>query len=365
MKKPIYLIALLVAILGFWSCENDDDDPVLVSKLEVKEFTSEALLNNPIGNPDVRKMQVYLPKGYDPSNAKKYPVVYLLHSLPFTEESFISPETWDPWIGGASPFQTYPDFPENGFKNWIDGLIDSGLIDPMIIVMPNAESMYGFSWYSNSELNGGFEDYIVNDLVSFIDSNYRTFANKDGRAVIGVSQGGYGAVKIGMQHPDKFGVIAGHSGMLYLDGILTWGQLLLDENPDGFVGPHPDKFLTSAMYSMSAAWSPNMNNPPFMVDLPFAYPSGAIIPTVRDRMLKHDVFTMLDTYLDNMKSLNGIFIDCGELDELGMTGIVNAFCLKMDAMGVEHTYETFNGGHFDQLYSRLERSLTFVSEKMN
>ena len=172
MKKPIYLIALLVAILGFWSCENDDDDPVLVSKLEVKEFTSEALSNNPIGNPDVRKLQVYLPKGYDQSNAKKYPVVYLLHSLPFTEESFISPETWDPWIGGASPFQTFPDFPENGFKNWIDGLIDSGLIDPMIIVMPNAESMYGFSWYSNSELNGGFEDYIVNDLVCFIDSSY-------------------------------------------------------------------------------------------------------------------------------------------------------------------------------------------------
>ena len=365
MKKPIYLIGLLVALLGFWSCEDDNDDPVSASKLELNEFTSEALMNNPIGNSELRKMQVYLPKGYDDSSVKKYPVVYLLHSLPFTEEAFITPETWDPWIGGASPFKVYPDFPENGFKVWIDGLIDSGLIDPMIIVMPNAESSYGFSWYSNSELNGGYEDFIVNDLVKYVDSKYKTFANKDGRAVIGVSQGGYGAVKIGLLHADKFGVIASHSGMLYLDGILTWGPLLIAENPDGFVGPHLDKFLTSAMYSMCAAWSPNMTNPPFMVDVPFAFPSGAIIPDVRDRMLKHDVFTMLDTHMDDMKSLNGVFIDCGDQDELGMTGIVDAFCMKMNAMGVEHTYETFNGGHFDNMYSRLERSLTFTSQKMN
>ena len=361
----MYLVGLLVALVGFWSCEDDNDEPVLVSKLEVKEFTSAALLNNPIGNTEVRKVQVYLPKGYDESSTKKFPVVYLLHGLPFTEESFTSQEAWDPWIGGTSPFQSYPDFPENGFKNWIDGLIDSGQMKPMIIVMPDSESVYGFSWYSNSELNGGFENYIANDLVNYVDSNYRTLANKNGRAIIGFSQGGYGAVKIGMLHADKFGVIAGHSAMLYLDGILQWGPLLIAENPDGFEGPHPDKFLTSAMYSMSAAWSPNMNNPPFMVDLPFAYPSGAIIPTVRDRMYKHDVFTLLDTHMDDMKSLNGIFIDCGDLDELGMTGIVGAFCSKMDAMAVEHTYETFNGGHFDQLYSRLEKSLVFSSNKMD
>jgi len=365
MKKLIYLVGLLVALVGFWSCEDDNDEPVLVSKLEVKEITSAALLNNPIGNAEVRKMQVYLPKGYDESSTKKYPVVYLLHGLPFTEESFISPDTWDPWIGGTSPFQAYPDFPENGFKNWIDGMIDSGQIEPMIIVMPNAISAYGFSWYSNSELNGGFEDYIVNDLVNFIDSSYKTFANKDRRAVIGFSQGGYGAVKIGMLHADKFGVLASHSGLLYLDGILSMGQIIVAENPDGFVGPHPDKFLTSAMYSMSAAWSPNMNNPPFMVDLPFAYPSGAIIPAVRDRMLKHDVFTMLDTHMDDMNSLNGIFIDCGALDELGMTPMVDAFCQKMDAMAIDYTFESFQGGHFTDMYSRLQRSLAFVSDKMD
>jgi len=365
MKKPIYLIGLLVAILGFWSCENDDDEPVLVSKLEVKEITSSALLNNPIGNPDVRKMQVYLPKGYDESNSKKYPVVYLLHGLPFTEESFVSPETWDPWIGGTSPFKTYPDFPQESFKQWIDQLIESGTVKPMIIVMPDAANIYGFSFYSNSILIGGFEDYIVNDIVNFIDSNYRTFANKAGRAVIGFSQGGYGAVKIGMLYPDKFDVIASHSGLLYMDGILSMGDLLIAENPGGFIGPDKDKFLTSGLYAMSSAWSPNLNNPPWFVDLPIDWVSGAIIPSVREKWMEHDVFTLLDKHSESLKSLNGVFIDCGTLDELGFTPMVDAFCQKMEAMAIDHTYESFEGGHFTHMYSRLERSLAFVSEKMD
>lgn len=366
MKKPIYLIALLVAILGFWSCENDDDEPVLVSKLEVKEFASEALLNNPIGNPDVRKMQVYLPKGYDQSNTKKYPVVYLLHGLPFTEESFVSTESWDPWIGDSSPFKIYPDFPQESFKQWIDQLIESGKVKPMIIVMPNASNVnYGFSFYTNSILTGGFEDYIVNDLVNYIDSNYRTSANKDGRAVIGFSQGGYAAVKFGMLHPDKFGAIASHSGLLYIDGILSMGDIIIAENPGGFDGPDMAKFLTTGMYAMSSAWSPNLNNPPYMVDLPIDWDSGTIIPSVREKWLEHDAFTMLDKYHESLKSLNGVFIDCGTLDELGMTLMVDAFCQKMEAMTIDHTYESFEGGHFTHMYSRLERSLAFVSEKMN
>ena len=365
MKKLMYLIGLLVAIIGFWSCENDNDDPVLVSKLEAREFTSESLSNNPMGNSELRRMQVYLPKGYDESSFKKFPVVYLLHGLPFTEEAFITPETWDPWIGGASPFKTYPDFPQESFKQWLDQLIETGAVRPMIIVMPDASSGYGFSFYSNSILIGNFEDYIVNDVVNFIDSNYRTFSNKDGRAVIGFSQGGYAAVKFGLMHPDKFSVIASHSGLLYLDGMLSMGDVVIAENPLGFVGPDQEKFLTSGLYAMSSAWSPNLNNPPFMVDLPFDWNSGAVIPSVREKWMEHDVFSMLDEYHDSLRSLNGIFIDCGELDELGFTPIVGAFCTKMDAMSIDHTFESFQGGHLTHVYSRLERSLAFVSEKMD
>ena len=366
MKNLIVLIRFFIAIILLQSCADDSDEPVLLSQLEVREFTSISLMNNHMNNSEIRKMQVYTPKGYDQNNSNRYPVVYLLHGLPFSEESFVSKSTWDDWVGGTSPFQSYPDFPEEGFKNWIDGLIESGKIDPMIIVMPNAaNNNYGFSFYTNSLLNGGFEDYIVNDLVKYMDSHYRTIANKDGRAVIGFSQGGYAAVKFGMTHSEIFGVVAGHSGLLYLDGMLSLGAMISAENPDGNVVPDPNKFFTSAMFAMSSAWSPNINNPPFMVDLPFLFPSGDVIPEVRNRWLEHCTFAIMDRYQAQIKSLNGIYVDCGTMDELGMTPIVEAFVAKMNAFGIDHTYETFEGGHFNKMFSRLETSLAFCSERMN
>ena len=368
MKKTMkLLIGLFLAMTLFYACDDDDDivDPVFLSKLEVTEFTSTAMMNNPMGNSELRKVQVYTPKDYDPNGSTAYPVVYLLHGLPFSENAFVSKSAWDPWIGGTSPFQSYPDFPEEGFKSWIDGLIESGKIDPMIIVMPNAmNENFGFSFYSNSNLNGRFEDYIVNDLVKFVDSNYKTLSNKDGRALIGFSQGAYAAVKFGMLYPQKFGVVAGHSGLLYLDGILMNGEAFVAENPDGFNGPDPDKFITSAVYAMSSAWSPNLNNPPFMVDLPFEFPSGDVIAEVRNRWLKQCAFNLMEQHQAQIRTLNGLYIDCGNQDELGMMAMVQAFEAKMTALGIEHTFETFEGGHFNRLYSRLELSLAFCSQRM-
>ena len=109
----------------------------------------------------------------------------------------------------------------------------------------------------------------MNDLVNYIDANYRTKDTKDGRALIGTSQGGYAAIKLGMLHPDKFSVVASHTGLLYLEGFLADPAPIFAENPGGEIVPGPGKFFTNALYAFAAAWSPNLNNPPYMVDLPF------------------------------------------------------------------------------------------------
>lgn len=373
MKKIILFIGIIAAFL-FLGCDRDLIDADIVaekqhnskSKLQNKVVISDGLTENVIGNTKVRKMQIYTPPGYHQNGEKRYPVVYLLHGLPFSEKSYIDMTTWDSWIGGTSPFQEYPDFPSEGFREWVDGLIESGNIEPMIIVMPNAANeMYGFSFYTNSILNGNFEDFIVEDLVNYVDSKYRTITSSGGRAVIGNSQGGYAAIKFGLLHPDKFGVVASHSGLLYLDGVLSMGEAVMAENPDGFMGPDPDKFLTSAGYAMSSAWSPNLSNPPFLVDLPFEYPSGAVIPEVREKWLAHDVFTMLDQYHNNFRSLNGIYMDAGEYDQLGVNLMMGAFSMKLDGFGIPHTSEEFEGSHFNKIFSRLEISLAFCSDHMS
>jgi len=369
MKKHYVLFVFIVAALVLGSC-SDDKDPIELpsdSMLVIKEIVAESLTPNFMENSDIRKIQIYLPAGYDNNNSKGYPVIYLLHGLPFSEKSFTNPELWEPWIGDPMPFVGAPDFPSEGFRLWIDDLIDLGQMKPMIIVMPDASNnMYGFSMYSNSILNGGFEDYIVNDLVNYIDSNYKTIDSKDGRALIGTSQGGYAAIKLGMLHPDKFSVVASHTGLLYLDGVLSMGALIVAENPDGINGPDPTKFLTSALYAFSSAWSPNLNNPPWMVDLPMDN-LGNIIPEIRNKWLVHDAFTMLDDpgNLGNIMSLDGIYLDAGTQDELGMNQMADAFSAKLTAFGVTHTYQNFDGGHFSKLFSRLEISLAFCSEKMD
>ena len=374
MKTKMYLIGLLAGIMAFWSCENDalemdlknSKEVVHKSKLQNKVLRSEALINNVIGNPAVRKLQIYTPPGYKKNGSQSYPVVYLLHGLPFSEKSYIDMSTWDDWIDPNGIFQTYPDFPTEGFKDWVDNLIADGKIEPMIIVMPNAANeLYGFSFYTNSVLNGNFEDFIVHDLVNYMDMHYNTIAHSNGRAIIGNSQGGYAAFKLGMKHPDVFGAVASHSGLIVMDVMLSLGPIVVAENPEGFLGPDPTKFLTSAGYAMSAAWSPNLSNPPFFVDLPFEFPSGNVIPDVAIRWYEQDPFMMLDTYADNFRSLNGIYFDCGAMDELNICAGDDYMKQKLNAYEIDYTYEEFIGGHFNKIFSRLEVSLGFCSDKMN
>jgi pimeloyl-ACP methyl ester carboxylesterase len=326
-------------------------------------------MDNIVGNSYERKLQIYTPPGYKKNDSKQYPVVYLLHGFPFSEKSFIDSGVWDEWITPYLFTQEYPDFPEEGFRLWVDNLIVEGNIEPMIIVMPDAGTdPYGFSFYTNSMLNGNFEDFIVNDLVSYIDKKYNTVANASGRAVIGHSQGGYAAFKFGMLHPDVFGTVASHSGLLYVDALFSLADVIKQENPDGFTGPDPTKFLTSAMYAMSAAWSPNLNNPPFFVDLPFEFDNdGLLIPVPEVIVLWHqnDVFTLLDSYHDAFNSLNGLYLDVGIYDELGTQLAHVPVITKLNYFTIDYTFEQYPGGHHSNLFERLAVALEFCSNRIN
>ncbi|MCB0471661.1 MAG: hypothetical protein KDC56_01240, partial [Flavobacteriaceae bacterium] len=112
MKKLIFLFVPLLSILIFWSCEQEVLDPGFdtkssvhkeqmkfhKSKLQNRVLLTEALTDNVIGNTNVRKMQIYTPPGYDRQGDESYPVVYLLHGLPFSEKAFTDISTWDEWV---------------------------------------------------------------------------------------------------------------------------------------------------------------------------------------------------------------------------------------------------------------------------
>lgn len=386
MKKLKLILISFLSLLVIASCEIDSIDEDLInaqstestfkkvekSKLQNRVINSDALNGNIVGNTFTRKLQIYTPPGYKKNGTIQYPVVYLLHGFPFSEKTFIDRDVWDEWITPYLFSQEYPDFPEEGFRLWVDNLILEGKIEPMIIVMPNSGTdPYGFSFYTNSILNGNFEDFIVHDLVNYMDKNYNTKAKASGRAVIGHSQGGYAAIKFGMLHPDIFETVASHSGLLMVDALFApdFIYLLEQENQGGFAGPDPTKFLTSALYAMSAAWSPNLNNPPFFVDLPLEfYPDGHLypIPEVVTLWHQNDVYNLLDSYQDALNSLNGIYLDVGLYDELG-TNLAHAPVIdKLNSLGIDFTFEEpYLGGHHTHMFEQLAVALEFCSNKMN
>jgi len=127
--------------------------------------------------------RIYLPPCYGVSD-QRYPVLYLLHGLNNTENQ---------WI-------------ELGVVTTTDTLIQAGAIAPLIIVMPR------------DRLDDRFDPAVVEDLLPYVDGNYRTLANRQYRAIGGLSRGGGWAVHIGLHYPDLFSRIGAHSPAVF------WGD---------------------------------------------------------------------------------------------------------------------------------------------
>lgn len=212
IRKLLFSITLIIGLVYVSGCKKTEE-------LEGPEIEHGEILLDSIPASDTtigtRAAFVYLPPGYDSQGTTNYPVVYLLHGF-----------------GGTYSFwQYYEDI-----KDIADYLISTGDIKPMIIVMPDGMNQLGGSFYTDSKANflgsdipvfGLFETYIVQDVVNYIDSHYHTIADKNHRAIIGISMGAYGAMRLGIKHPDVFCIVGTHSGPIYFDRFITDGILSL------------------------------------------------------------------------------------------------------------------------------------------
>jgi S-formylglutathione hydrolase FrmB len=165
----------------------------------IESVQSEVLRGNPLGDPFVRQVPIYIPPDYDLSS-QRYPVAFVLAGFTGRGLSFLNDSAWGETIAQR-----------------MDRLIAQGKVHPMILVMPDCFTRIGGSQYINSPAVGQYEDHVVKELVQFVDANYRTRASRDHRAVVGKSSGGYGAMILAMRHPDVFGLMASHSGDAYFE----------------------------------------------------------------------------------------------------------------------------------------------------
>lgn len=327
----------------------------LKGTIKIINHKSEVLRGNPLGDNYERELYVYLPPQYD--SKKNFPAVYCLTGFTGRGKMLLNDNALAPNLAER-----------------MDKLIGAGKIQPMIVVMPDCFTYYGGSQYINSSATGNYEDYLITEIVPFVDENFRTIVDKNSRAVIGKSSGGYGALVNAMRHADVFGLCASHAGDAYfehsyLPDIPKAFRALLSTqgDPKAFIKKFwaeeikgKNDFSALNILGMSSCYSPNPEAG-LGFDLPFDLQTGEIRFDVFNRWLEHDPVRMVEKYVDALKSLKLLYLDAGKSDEFALDIGARIFVSKLKDFGIDHIHEEFEGGHFNIGY-RYDRSLELISE---
>jgi enterochelin esterase-like enzyme len=287
-----------------------------------------------------RNVQIYLPEGYNEQDSIRYPVITYLH--------------------GAGQNSTS----ESGLISILNDLIGSSEICPVIVVKPDGRAgPWDRSYFTNSELYGNFEDFIVYDLVEFIDSAYNTIASRDKRAIMGWSMGGYGAMKCALKHPDIYCGVVSHSGMLDMIMCSQYVPFILTENGGAPVSAYDPNAgtLSYGAFAIAGAFSPNLDNSPYFVDFPLDS-MGNWIDSVWNRWSVHNCPSLARS-ISEQDDL-AIYFDCGTQDETLAYAFNTSFADSLDKLGLTYKFQSYTGGHYVQL-SRYPTGLKFLDSVMN
>ena len=357
--------------------------------LVVLEHTSKILLGNPLGDPHVRKLGVWLPPQYDEGgtkggrggSGKRFPVFWDL--VGFTG-SGLAHTGWKPFGDNV---------PERAAR-----LIREQKMGPAIIVFPDCFTALGGNQYVNSSAIGDYADYLIQELIPFVDREFRTLARREHRGCFGKSSGGYGSMIHGMKYAKHWGAIAEHSGDAYFDFVYwhDWPNTLntlakhraANRKPGGVDVRRESRYRGAAAgfddgrikrcldqvwkkeklstaeghcimnICMAATYDPDPKAP-LGFRVPFNLETGEAIPGRWNNWRRHDPVHLVEKYRANLRSLRGIYIDCGWRDQYHIHYGSRILSRRLAEAGIRHTYEEFDDDHSDVDY-RMDTSLPFL-----
>jgi enterochelin esterase-like enzyme len=321
-----------------------------------------SLEGNLEGDSPDRDIVVYLPPSYAKSPKRRYPAVYFLHGYSVGVEAYVK-------------LLNLPEMADNA--------IAAGARE-MILVLPDAFTLYNGSMYSNSPTTGDWEGFLSRDLVAYIDSHYRTVADRNSRGLSGHSMGGYGTVRVGMKHPEVFSALYAMSSCCLMNN-----PALPPPAPEGARGrgnapapPAPPPASAqgnnargpaaegrgrggagfgNVMSAEAAAWSPDPANPPQYFDLPTK--DGQIQPLVAAKWVANSPLAMVSQYVPNLKQYRAIVMDVGDKD--GLNGMNVELDREFTRLGITHVFEQYDGDHGNRVASRFQNNLlTFFSQQL-
>jgi S-formylglutathione hydrolase FrmB len=345
------------------------------------EHTSTILADNPLGDPHVRRFPVWLPPQYDDrgSRNRRFPVLFDLVG----------------YTGSGLAHVSWRAFDEN-IAEKAARLVFERKMGPLIIVFPDCFTRLGGNQYVNSTAIGDYGDYLTRELIPFVDREFRTLAAREHRGCFGKSSGGYGAILHAMKYARYWGAAADHSGDSYFDFCYycDWPNTLNElakyrgkarkEGPldvaraergagrgidDGRVArflkafhekrkPNDAEIHCLMNLCMAATYDPDPKAPNGF-RLPFNLETGELIAQRWERWRAHDPINLVPRYAAALKSMRGLYIDCGWRDQYHLHYGARILSKRLAEHGVPHRYEEFDDNHTGVDY-RLDVSLPFL-----
>lgn len=354
----------------------------------VLEHNSRILRGNALRDPHVRKVAVWLPPQYDDGSTRgrgrRFPVLYDMVGF----------------MGSGLSHVGWRNFSEN-VPERLARMVHERRMAPAIMVFPDCFTALGGNQYINSSAIGNYADYLTREIVPFVDREFRTLASRDHRGCFGKSSGGYGAMIHGMKYPSTWGAIANHSGDAYFD-FVYWHDWPNTLNELAKYRPRPAKlpgnfdvmkaqkgadrgrddgrvraFLDAVWRKpkltvaeghaimnlcMAASYDPDRRAPNGF-RLPFNLETGEVIPESWKQWRSNDPVNLVTKYRAALKSLRGIYIDCGARDQYHIHYGSRILSKRLSQAGIRHTYEEFDDTHSDVDY-RMDVSLSFLSRAL-
>jgi S-formylglutathione hydrolase FrmB len=300
ITKRMMMVIFTICTYG---CTNNQNDPYHSYLPEASVTSAQTVIFSApsVGRDDMR-FSIILPKNYNTSD-KRYPVLYLLHGYGGDHLQ---------WVG-----QSVPEY--------------AARYD-LIVVMPDSGNSSYVNWATSEEgWKNNWEDYIVKDVVGYVDSHYRTIAKRHARAINGLSMGGKGAITIGLRNPEMFYSIASSSGSL--DRTNSYRKKLMNGEPASEIGPRPE-------------WMVDFDIPSFGTYLERS-PKGQIITSIEEADAI-DPFKLMLELPENKRP--DIYLDCGTSDFLYQH--FKDFAKLLRDNDITHTSRISPGGHTSQYWAR-------------
>ncbi|MEZ4266732.1 MAG: alpha/beta hydrolase-fold protein [Myxococcota bacterium] len=225
-----------------------------------------------------RKVQVWLPPGYAAKPEARYPVIYVLHGLGGSERDF---------------------FQLGKLESHLKRALATGVTPPAIVISPDGDDGYWTDHAPSGAVAGPrWGAYVADDLIAWVDARYRTLADREHRAIVGVSMGGYGALSLALSHPDRFGAAVSLSGALFPT-----------------LPTHRPVYRRVWGDPPNAAWFARASPMELLRTLPLDAPMPAV------------------------------YLHVGDSDELGFVAFADAAHKVLMERGIDHTYRVTPGGH--------------------